>query len=117
MTGRRSKIFQKRAFFTGIKSLSSCYGYNDLIEVQIFAARERGVLSLQDQQCSYSADLRNFLENYKDRAGSTSIRQKIGNSKISPIFFYRPMMSNVVIFNSIDSKGYIEGCLTQLYAF
>ena len=55
------------------KSLSSCYGYMDLIEVEIFAARERGVLSLRDQQCSYSADLQNFLENYKDRAGSTSI--------------------------------------------
>ena len=87
MTGRRSKIFQKRAFFTGIKSLSSCYGYNDLIEVQIFAARERGVLSLQDQQCSYSADLQNFLENYKDRAGSISIWHKIGNFKIPLNFF------------------------------
>ena len=55
------------------KSLSSCYGYIDLIEVEFFAARERGVLFLQDQHCSYSADLQNFLENYKDRAGSTSI--------------------------------------------
>ena len=99
------------------KSLSSCYGYMDLIEVEIFAARERSVLSLQDQQCSYSADLQNFLENYKDRAGSISIWHKIGNFKIPLNFFYRPMMSNVVIFNSIDSEGYIEGCLTELYAF
>ena len=87
------------------KSLSSCYGYIDLIEVKIFAARERGVLSLRDQQCSYSANLQNILEIYKDRAQSTSIWHKIGNFKISLNFFCRPMMSNVVIFDSIDSKG------------
>ena len=75
-----SKKFRK-------KSLSSCYGYIDLIEVKTFAARERGLLSLRDQQCSSSVDFQKILENYKDRDQSTSIWHKIGNFKISINFF------------------------------
>ena len=99
------KNFPKRAFFTRKKSLSSCYGYIDLIKVKNFCCTWK--------RCSFST--KSAVQLF---CGSSEFSRKLQrpswvhlnltqNRELQNLtkFFYRPMMSNVVIFDSIDSKG------------